>query len=92
MVEQKGGSGSRRQVLSGHASKTVGGLKKSDLTRNKQGKIVSKKKSAAAKKNPALQNWLKAVKKAKKNLDIDLHSFVPIKGKLLTEARKIYNK
>ena len=35
--------GSRRQVFNGSAEKTSGGLKKSDLLLNKNGRIVSKR-------------------------------------------------
>ena len=46
--------GSRAQVMHGNATKTSGGLTKSQLKYNKQGKIVSKKASALAKKNNRL--------------------------------------
>ena len=47
--------GSRAQVMHGNAKQTAGGLKKKDLKYNKQGKIVSKKMSAMAKKEKRLQ-------------------------------------
>lgn len=43
--------GSRAQVMHGTAKMTSGGLTKSDLKYNKNGNIVSKKKSEDAKKN-----------------------------------------
>ena len=43
--------GSRAQVMHGTAKKTSGGLTKSQLKYNKQGKIVSKKASKSAKKS-----------------------------------------
>ena len=46
--------GSRAQVMHRNAIKTGGGLTKSQLKYNKQGKIVSKKASALAKKNNRL--------------------------------------
>ena len=46
--------GSRAQVMHGNAKKTSGGLTKKQLKYNKQGKIVSKKASALAKKNNRL--------------------------------------
>jgi hypothetical protein len=46
--------GSRAQVMHGTAKKTSGGLTKSQMKYNKQGKIVSKKASALAKKNNRL--------------------------------------
>merc|ERR1712146_461924 len=50
----------KAMVLRGSKAKTVGGLAAKDLTRNKSGKIVSKKKSALGKAN----TWIIAVKKA----------------------------
>ena len=47
-------TGSRAQVMHGTAKKTTGGLTKSQLKYNNQGKIVSKKASALAKKNNRL--------------------------------------
>jgi len=46
--------GSRAQVLHGTAYKTSGGLKKSELLQNKNGRIVSKKKHFTAKKEKRL--------------------------------------
>ena len=47
--------GSRAQVMNGTAEHTPGGLKKSDLKYNTQGRIVSKKKSMQAKKDQRLK-------------------------------------
>merc|ERR1719359_2486773 len=60
-------------VLRGTKAKTVGGLKASDLTKNKHGRVVSKSRSAFAKKSP----WMAAVKKARAALKIK--GFVAIK-------------
>ena len=46
--------GSRAQVMHGTAQKTKGNLRKKDLKYNKNGRIVSKKVSALAKKNNRL--------------------------------------
>ena len=46
--------GSRAQVMHGTAYKTSGGLKKSDLLQNKNGRIVSKAKQLTAKKEKRL--------------------------------------
>jgi hypothetical protein len=46
--------GSRRQVWNGTAKKTSGGLLKSDLMLNKNGRIVSKSKHASAKREKRL--------------------------------------
>ena len=53
-MPQKQTTGSRAQVMQGTAKKTTGGLTKSQLKYNKQGKIVSKKASALATKNNRL--------------------------------------
>jgi hypothetical protein len=47
-------NGSRAQVMNGTALKTPGNLRKKDLKYNKQGRIVSRKKSARAKKENRL--------------------------------------
>jgi len=84
----------KQQVMNGTIAHTPGGLAKSDIKvrRLSNGKrYVSKIKSAQAKQNP----WIKAVKKARKNLGIE--GFVAINrdadGKALyKEAKKIYAK
>merc|ERR1712178_417466 len=57
-------------VLRGSKAKTIGGLTAKDLTRNKAGKIVSKKRSANSKASP----WMIAVKKARAALKIKASS------------------
>jgi DVNP family len=47
--------GSRAQVMHGTALKTAGGLRKADLKYNKAGRIVSRAKSARARKDKRLQ-------------------------------------
>merc|ERR1711915_21384 len=44
------GRGAKARVFRGSKARTSGGLKKSDLTKNREGKIVSKKRSDLAKK------------------------------------------
>lgn len=79
--------GSRAQVMHGTAHHTSGGLTKKDLKLNpKTGEYVSKVKSALGKKNP----WIKAVKKAKKDVGADKMSLV--KGALLRRAHEIFDK
>merc|ERR1711990_673632 len=56
----------KAMVLRGSKAKTSGGLTAKDLTKNKYGKIVSKKQSAQSKKN----TWIVAVKKARAALKI----------------------
>jgi hypothetical protein len=80
--------GSAAQVYHGTADKTPGGLTKSDFI-FKDGRVISKAKSAAAKANPGLKKWRSAVKKAggyKKG------EFIPVTGKVLDKARKIFAK
>merc|ERR1712098_686329 len=93
------GKRAKSSVFRGSKVATSGGLKKSDLTRNKDGKVVSKKASAAAKKKyqkNGLAKWTKAVAAAKKSLGIK--GFQVIGGKtskgqaLLKKARSLYKK
>ena len=79
--------------------KSVGGLKKGDLKKNKAGKIVSKKASEAAKKRKGYKKivkWAAAFKAARKSLGIK--GFVPCGGKtakgqaLLKKTRSLYKK
>ena len=57
--------GSRAQVFHGTAFKTSGELKKDDLMQNKNGRIVSKKKHATAKKERRLVKAGYGTKKGK---------------------------
>merc|ERR1712133_343306 len=93
------GKRAKSSVFRGTKASTVGGLKKSDLMKNKDGKIVSKKRSAAAKKlyqKNGLGKWTKAVQAAKKALGIK--GFQVIGGKtakgqaLLKKARSLFKK
>merc|ERR1712224_304126 len=79
-------------VFRGSKEKTSGGLKKSDLIKNANGKIVSKKASAVAKKRfgSMLKKWTDAVKAARKSLG--LKGFVAVKKgtPLYTKAKANY--
>ncbi len=69
-------------VFRGAKSKTSSGLTQDQLTRSKSGKVVSKKKSAHAKKVYAangLKKWAEAVKAARKELGMT--GFVAVGGK-----------
>jgi hypothetical protein len=85
-------AGANRAVFEGRKMKTVGGLKKDSLVKNKNGKIVSKKASLKGKKN----KWMAACAKARANLK--LKGFSPIGGKtangqkLLKLAKSFYKK
>merc|ERR1712050_413969 len=85
----------KSQVFKGRKEKTVGGLKKSDLMKNKHGKVVSKKASARAKKGKTAA-WTGAVVKARRELGVK--GFCPVGGKsakgqaLLKKVRSFYKK
>merc|ERR1711934_267025 len=74
-------------VFRGSKEKTIGGLQKSDLIKNKHGRIVSKKASLRAKKN---SGWTSAIVKARKALG--LKGFVAIKkgSDLYKKAKELY--
>merc|ERR1719282_458805 len=82
--------GKKWQVFKGTRVKSKGGLKKEDLTKNKNGKVVSKKLSARGKKHP----WMAACAKARKTLGIK--GFAVVGGKtsqgqaLLRKAKSFY--
>lgn len=63
MSEKISAIGSKAMVFHGTAKHTSGGLFKDDLMRNKRGKIVSKRQSAAGKKAFA-KNKLKPLSKS----------------------------
>merc|ERR1712154_400339 len=70
--------GKKFSVFSGNREKTAGGLKKSDLTKSKRGKVVSRKSSAAGRKAyKNIKAWTDACQKARKELGIK--GFVAIK-------------
>ena len=73
-------------VFRGSKAKTVGGLTASSLTKNKHGRVVSKKLSAKGKKS----EWIAAVQKARKALG--LKGFVAIKkgSALYKKAKELY--
>merc|ERR1719385_275993 len=76
------GKMAKNSVFRGTKVATSGGLKKSDLTKNKDGRVVSKKRSAAGKKlyqKNGLAKWTKAVQAAKKSMGIK--GFQAIGGK-----------
>merc|ERR1719271_1074264 len=84
------GSHAKSVVFRGTKEKTVSGMTKSDLIRNKFGKIVSKKRSLFAKKNNHIKGWTTAVQKARKALGIK--GFVAIKkgSALYKKAKELY--
>merc|ERR1719265_1909981 len=72
------GKTAKASVFRGTKEKTSGGLTKASLTKNKSGKIVSKKASAHGKKAYAnINGWTVAVQKARKALGVK--GFVAVK-------------
>merc|ERR1711935_118667 len=84
--------GSKLQVFRGSRVKTVGGLTKTDVFKNKRGKVVSKKANAHGKKQykRGLSKWTNAFMKARRNLGVK--GFKPCKKgtALYKETKKIY--
>jgi hypothetical protein len=86
--------GSREEVFKGIAEKTSYGkdaLFKKDIVYDPDSSgqaYKSKYKTTHVPKH--LKDWTKAVKKAKKKLGIEKGEMALIKGKLATQARKIY--
>merc|ERR1719335_326546 len=80
----------RAMVFRGSKEKTVGGLTKDMLMKNKRGKIVSKKASAAGKKKfKNIEAWTEATVSARKALQ--LKGFTAINGKSV-QGKAIYVK
>jgi hypothetical protein len=82
----------RAQVLRGSKEKTLSGLTKDQLMRNKRGKIVSKKASAVSRRRfekSTIKVWAECVFAARKALN--LKGFVAINGKL-AEGKALYAK
>merc|ERR1712159_387963 len=84
------GKNAKAVVFRGNKEKTATGMTKADLIKNKYGKIVSKKRSALAKKNNFIKGWTTAVQKARKALG--LKGFVAIKkgSALYKKAKEFY--
>merc|ERR1712110_1333775 len=81
----------KAQVFRGSRVKTTGGLKKTGLKKNKNGKIVSVTLSNNAKKNyHRIKAWVVATTKARAALNIK--GFVPIKKgtPLYKKTKEIY--
>merc|ERR1740130_1813708 len=78
----------RRHAFAGKLTKTKTGLTKSDLVKNRFGKIVSKKASLRAKKSP----WIAAVQKARKELKIKGFAVIKKGTPLYKKAKELYGK
>merc|ERR1739845_234410 len=84
------GKRGKSSVFRGTKLKTSGGLKKSDLKRNKAGKVVSVKASANGKKAfKRISGWVAAVNKARKALGIK--GFCAVGGKT-AKGKALYAK
>merc|ERR1712072_1169438 len=85
------GKYARSVVFRGTKGKTQGGLKKTDLMKNKNGRIVSKKSNAAGKKAfKNIKGWTVAVSKARKFLKIKGFLAVKKGSPLYNKAREFY--
>lgn len=74
--------GSRAQVWHGTKAKTRGGLTRADLKKNKAGKLVGRKASAAGLHSAGyrkIREWANAVHKARRS--IGAKGFVPVGGR-----------
>merc|ERR1712080_112803 len=78
----------KAMVLRGSKAKTAGGLTSKDLTKNKYGKIVSKKRSAFAKKSP----WIQAISKARKALKITGFCAIKKGTPFYAKAKEFFNQ
>ena len=78
----------KRHAFFGKLDKTKTGLKKSDLVKNKAGRIVSKKKSQRAKSSP----WLAALKQARSALKIKGFCVIKKGTPLYKKAKELYGK
>merc|ERR1719331_2254965 len=72
----------RALVLRGSKERTVGGLKRDQLMKNKRGKVVSKRASANGRRRYRnIQDWVEAVVEARAELRVS--GFVAVNGKSL---------
>merc|ERR1719230_1473998 len=78
------------QVFKGSKEKTIGGLTKDSLMRNKRGKVVSKKQNAKGKRAyKSIETWTEALMQAREMLRLD--GFHAINGKTL-QGKALYYK
>ena len=84
-------TGSRAEVMHGVAKATSGGLTKSKLIKGKDGSIKSKAMKKRGKEDH-LKDWRDAVKKARKELELEGFQALSKDSKLYKLAKKIYGK
>merc|ERR1711904_421401 len=78
----------KRKVFAGKMAKTLTGLSKGDLVKNKRGKIVSKKQMARGQKNP----WIIAVNKARAALKVKGLAIIKKGTPLYAKAKEFYKR
>jgi hypothetical protein len=78
----------KRHVFAGKTAHTSSGLAKGDLAKNKRGKVISKKASARASKNP----WIAAVLAARKALHIGGFCAIKKGTPLYAKAKALFYK
>ena len=78
----------RRHAFAGKLTKTKTGLTKTDLVKNKSGRVVSKKASLRGKKSP----WIAAVQKARSALKIKGFFAIKKGTPLYKMAKELYRK
>merc|ERR1719436_793053 len=77
-------------VLKGRFEKTQSGVKMDGLMKNKRGKVVSKRQSAAGKRRfKNIEQWVKCVMEARRSLQIS--GFCAVNGKTL-QGKALYLK
>merc|ERR1719238_1637295 len=80
----------RSLVLKGDKEKTIGGLTRDMLIKNKRGKVVSKRASAHGKRMyKQIESWTEAVMEARDSIKVQ--GFIAINGKSL-QGKAIYVK
>lgn len=83
--------GTKRNVFTGKANSTTGGVHADGIAKNPKGRLVYVAKSEAARKNPALTAWRDALADARKQLGIT--GFEPLKkgSSLYKLTKEIYD-
>merc|ERR1719324_370911 len=76
-------------VFKGTKEKTVSGLTKEDIVRNKSGKLVSRKKSALGKKFDRVKGWRESFMKARAVMGV--RGFVAMNGQT-AQGKALYAK
>merc|ERR1719463_151717 len=80
----------KAMVLRGSKEKTAGGLRMDGLMKNKRGKVVSKRASAAGKRRfQYIEGWVQALTEARAALKVT--GFVAVNGKTI-QGKALYVK